>query len=114
MERLTYLLTMTDKRSLILFLLLLGIIATPDAVLAGAAQAMPYDTALNNILNSLTGTVARVAGAIAIVLFGLGLAFSEGGGFLKKAIGILFGLTIAFNAGTWGLAFFGFGAGLVV
>ena len=84
----------------------------PDAFAAGAA--MPYDTALTNILNSLTGTVARVAGAIAIVLFGLGMAFSEGGGMLRKAIGILFGLTIAFNAVTWGLAFFGFGAGLLV
>lgn len=114
MERLILLTSTTDKRSLIPLLLLLGFIVLPEPVLAGAAQAMPYDTALNNILNSLTGTVARVAGAIAIVLFGLGLAFSEGGGFLKKAIGILFGLTIAFNAGTWGLAFFGFGAGLVV
>lgn len=90
------------------------ILAAPDLAYAAGSSPMPYDTALDNILNSLTGTVARVAGAIAIVLFGLGLAFSEGGGMLKKAIGILFGLTIAFNAVSWGLVFFGFGAGLVV
>lgn len=100
------------RPALAVSIVLVVLVAFPTAFAAGAA--MPYDTALNNILNSLTGTVARVAGAIAIVLFGLGLAFSEGGGMLKKAIGILFGLTIAFNAVAWGLTFFGFGAGLLV
>ncbi|MGI9286862.1 MAG: TrbC/VirB2 family protein [Pseudomonadales bacterium] len=102
-----------SHRALIVFASVSACLLIPEPVLAAGA-AMPYDTALTNILNSLTGTVARVAGAIAILLFGLGLAFSEGGGMLKKAIGILFGLTIAFNAVSWGLTFFGFAGGLVV
>ena len=102
-----------NTRAFVALALLAGVLLLPEGGLAAGA-AMPYDAALTNILNSLTGTVARVAGAIAIVLFGLGLAFSEGGGMMKKAIGILFGLTIAFNAVAWGLAFFGFAGGLVV
>ncbi len=104
----------TNSQAVTAIAVLTLITVAPDMAHAAGSSPMPYDTALENILNSLTGTVARVAGAIAIVLFGLGLAFSEGGGMLKKAIGILFGLTIAFNAVSWGLIFFGFGAGLVV
>jgi type IV secretion system protein VirB2 len=86
----------------------------PDIASATATTGMPYEGQLNTILNSVSGPVARVAGAIAIIVFGLGLAFSEGGGMVRKGLSILLGLTIAFNAVSWGLTFFGFGGGLVV
>jgi len=86
----------------------------PEIASATATTGMPYEGQLNTILNSISGPVARVAGAISIIVFGLGLAFSEGGGLVRKGLGILLGLTIAFNAVSWGLGFFGFGGGLVV
>ncbi len=86
----------------------------PEMAHAAASTGMPYEGQLTQILNSVSGPVSRVAGAIAIIAFGLGLAFSEGGGMVRKGLGILLGLTIAFNAVSWGLGFFGFGGGLLV
>ncbi|MCA9639511.1 MAG: TrbC/VirB2 family protein [Myxococcales bacterium] len=93
---------------------LLVALAFPSLTLAAAATGMPYEAPLNTILDSIAGPVARVIGGVAIILFGLGLAFSESGGVARKALAVLLGLTIAFNALTWGLGFFGFAAGLVV
>lgn len=86
----------------------------PELAHAAAATGMPYEPQLNTILNSISGPVARVGGATAIIIFGLGLAFSEGGGMVRKGLSILLGLTIAFNAVSWGLTFFGFGGGLLI
>ena len=81
---------------------------------AATTTGMPWETPLDNLLNSLTGPVARVIGAMAIVVFGLGLAFSEGGGLIRRALWIVLGLTIAFNAVSWALTFFGFAGGLLI
>ena len=48
---------------------------------------------------------------IAIVLTGLGFAFAEGGSALRKGIGIVFGLAIAFTATTFISTFFNMTAG---
>jgi type IV secretion system protein VirB2 len=45
-------------------------------------------------------------------MFGLMLAFSDGAG-LRWAMGILFGLAIAFAAATFVVSFFNFGGGAV-
>ena len=92
-------------------LLLLGL---TDLAAAATTTGMPWEGPLTQLLNSLTGPVVRIAGAVAIVVFGLALAFSEGGGLIRRALGIVLGLTIAFNAVSWGLTFFGFSGGLVV
>lgn len=85
---------------------------TSPAFASGASDgSMPYDTALQTILDSVTGPVAKVAGAIAIAITGLGVAFSEGGSMVKKGVGVVFGLSIAFNAVSWGLPLFGFSGG---
>jgi type IV secretion system protein VirB2 len=55
--------------------------------------------------------VAQTIGVLAVILFGLGLAFSEGGGVLRSGLGILFGLSIAFSASSFFVAFFGFAGG---
>lgn len=81
---------------------------------AATTTGMPWEIPLNNLLNSLTGPVARVIGAISIVVFGFGLAFSEGGGLIRRAMWIVLGLTIAFNALSWSLTFFGFTGGLLI
>ncbi len=102
-----------EQKTIVVLAALLVTALLPELVIAAGA-GMPYEGPLQTILNSITGPVARVAGAIAIVVFGLGLAFTEGGGMMRKAIGIVFGLTIAFNAVAWGLNFFGFAGGLLV
>ncbi len=87
---------------------LLCALASP-ALAAGAG--MPWEAPLTQIADSLTGPVARVAGIIAIVLTGLGFAFSDGGGTLRRMMGIVFGLAIAFSAATFFLPLFGFAGG---
>jgi len=81
-------------------------------VLAHASgSGMPWEGPLQAILDSISGPVAKVIGVLAIVLTGLGLAFGEGGGLMRKALSIVFGLSIAFSATSFGLSFFGFAGG---
>jgi type IV secretory pathway VirB2 component (pilin) len=81
----------------------------------GAAHAagagMPWETPLNSLLNSLTGPVAKIAGVAAVVVTGLGMAFSEGGSGMRKLVTVAFGLTIAFAATTFFLPLFGYAGG---
>ena len=77
----------------------------------GAGAGMPWETPLNSLLNSLTGPVAKIAGVAAVVVTGLGMAFSEGGSGMRKLITVAFGLTIAFAATTFFLPLFGYAGG---
>jgi type IV secretion system protein VirB2 len=71
--------------------------------LAGHAQASPFDTGLTAMETLFTGTVAKVASLIAIVIGGYGLAHGEPGH--KKALaGVAVGSGIAVlatNVLTW-------------
>ena len=53
------------------------------APLAAHAQGSPFDTGFNSLLALFTGTVAKVASLIAIVIGGYGFAHGEPGA--KKA-----------------------------
>jgi type IV secretory pathway VirB2 component (pilin) len=90
----------------------LCLLAAGDAFAASAG--MPWEGPLSRLASSLTGPVARVGGIAAIVIVGLGFAFSEGGGGLRKVLWVVAGLTIAFNAVGWALPFLGFSGGLAV
>ena len=74
---------------------------------------MPWEGPLNQILLSIEGPVARIAAVIVIIMTGLALAFGESSGGLRKLIQIVFGLSIAFAATSFFLAFFSFGGGAV-
>lgn len=76
-----------------------------------AGTGMPWETPIQNVLDSITGPVAKAAGIMAIVIAGLGFAFGESGGLMRKVMGIVFGLAIAFAAAQWGMTFFGFAGG---
>lgn len=89
------------------------IIAASPAQAAGAGTAMPWEGPLDTIQQSLSGPVAKAVGIIAIVLTGLGFAFAEGGSVLRKGIGIVFGLAIAFTATTFISSFFTITSGAV-
>lgn len=93
--------------------LTLGLLLAANAAYA-TSTGMPWESPLNQLLDSLTGPVSRVMGAAAIIGLGIGIAFSDGGGMMRKALWVVMGLAIAFNALTWGLSFMGFGGGLVV
>ena len=75
--------------------------------------AMPWETPLQTVEQSLSGPVAKAVGIIAIVVTGLGFAFAEGGSAMRKGIGIVFGLAIAFTATTFITSFFNVTSGAV-
>lgn len=89
------------------------LIAMPMLSVAASA-GMPWEAPLTTVMNSITGPVVQTAAVIAITVFGLTLAFGGGGGALRTAIGILFGISIAFGAASFFLSFFGFSGALVV
>lgn len=85
--------------------------ATP--VLAGGS-GMPWEGPMQQIVESITGPVVQAAAVIAVVVFGAGVAMSESGSSLRRGIGILFGLSIAFAASTFFMDFFGFAGGMEI
>jgi type IV secretion system protein VirB2 len=82
--------------------------------LGGLGGGMPWEGPLQQLLTSLTGPVSQVIGAVAIIGLGIGIAFSEGGSIMRKALWVVMGLAIAFNAVSWGLGFLGYSGGLLV
>lgn len=92
----------------------LAVASTATARSAGTSGGMPWEGPLNQVLDSLTGPVSRVIGAVAIIGLGIGIAFSEGGSMMRRALWVVLGLAIAFNAVSWGLGFLGFSGGLLV
>ncbi len=87
-------------------------------VLAGPAYAsgsgMPWEGPLEQILDSMTGPVARAAAVIAIVIAGIGIMFSEGGSGIRKLMFVGLGIAIMFAAVSFFLDFFGFAGGAVI
>jgi type IV secretion system protein VirB2 len=83
-----------------------------DAMASSAG--MPWEGPLNQLLQSLTGPVAKAVGVFSIVGLGFGIAFSEGGSALRKALWVVLGLAISFSATSFFLSFMGFSGGLAV
>ena len=80
----------------------------PSTASGQPAGGMPWEGPLQQLIDSLTGPVAKGVGIAAIVCLGLGIAFSEGGSMLRKALFVVMGLAITFSAATWALPFLGF------
>lgn len=89
-----------------------GLLAAGTAVAGGSG--MPWEGPIQQVVQSITGPVVQAAAVIAVVLFGAGVAMSESGSSMRRALGILFGLTIAFAASTFFLDFFGFAGGVEI
>jgi type IV secretory pathway VirB2 component (pilin) len=87
-------------------------------LIAGPAFAggtgMPWEGPLQQVVDSITGPVVQAGAVIAVVIFGVGIAMSESGSGMRRGLGILFGLSIAFAASTFFLNFFGFAGGLEI
>ncbi|MET0545595.1 MAG: TrbC/VirB2 family protein [Caulobacterales bacterium] len=93
-------------------LIALGLFAAAPAYAAGSG--MPWETPLENIVDSITGPVARGAAVIAIVLAGVTIIFSEGGGGVRKLAFVGLGIAIMFAAVGFFLDFFGFAGGALL
>jgi type IV secretion system protein VirB2 len=89
-----------------------GLLIAGPALAGGSG--MPWEGPLQQIVDSVTGPVVQAAAVIAVVLFGAGVAMSEGGSSMRRGLGILFGLSIAFAASTFFLDFFGFAGGVEI
>jgi type IV secretion system protein VirB2 len=76
-----------------------------------AGSGMPWEAPLQSILESIEGPVAKILATIVSIITGLGLAFGESGGGMRKLLQIVFGLSIAFAATSFFLSFFSFGGG---
>ncbi len=79
-----------------------------------AGTGMPWEQPLQQVLDSITGPVARAAAVIAIVVAGCGIMFSEGGSGVRKLAFVGFGIAIMFGAVSFFLQFFGFAGGAVI
>ena len=79
-----------------------------------AGSGMPWEAPLTQILNSIEGPVARIVAVIIIIITGLSLAFGDTSGGFRRLIQIVFGLSIAFAATSFFLAFFSFGGGALI
>lgn len=99
---------------------LLSIAAFGIALLACAAPAyaagsgMPWEGPLQQIVDSITGPVARAAAVVAIVIAGVTIIFSEGGGGVRKLAFVGLGIAIMFAAVSFFLDFFGFAGGATI
>ena len=84
----------------------------PSAYASGSS--MPWETPLQQILESVQGPVAKIMSVIIITMTGLTLAFGDTSGGFRRLIQIVFGLSIAFAASSFFLSFFSFSGGALV
>jgi type IV secretion system protein VirB2 len=90
------------------------VIAAIAAPAYAAGSGMPWEGPLEQIVDSITGPVARAAAVIAIVIAGVTIIFSEGGGGVRKLAFVGLGIAIMFAAVSFFLDFFGFAGGAVI
>lgn len=79
-----------------------------------SGSSMPWETPLNQILESIQGPVAKIISVIIITVTGLTLAFGDTSGGFRRLIQIVFGLSIAFAASSFFLSFFSFSGGALI
>lgn len=92
----------------------LSILALNASAAHAAGSGMPWEAPLTQILESIEGPVARIVAVIIIIITGLSLAFGDTSGGFRRLVQIVFGLSIAFAATSFFLAFFSFGGGATI
>ncbi len=101
-------------RTFLLTALIAGAFLLLVAPAHAAGSGMPWEAPLTQILASIEGPVARIVAVIIIIITGLSLAFGDTSGGFRRLVQIVFGLSIAFAATSFFLAFFSFGGGAVI
>jgi len=92
----------------------LSILVLSASAAQAAGSGMPWEAPLTQILESIEGPVARIVAVIIIIITGLSLAFGDTSGGFRRLVQIVFGLSIAFAATSFFLAFFSFGGGATI
>ena len=87
--------------------LFLGMIITALSVPPAAFAAMPWESPLKQILDSLQGTTAQTIIIMAIVIAGLAFCIGEAGSFFRRCAAAVFGGAIAIGATSWAPTLFG-------
>jgi len=105
---------MKSKSNFLTFLIGIFLIFFCNFALA-EGSVMAWDKNFLEILDSVSGPLSKVFGAIAILLVGFKFAFGGSSSeAMKKALWAVIGLTIAFGALDWGLDWLGYGGGAVL
>ena len=71
------------------------------------AQGMPWESPLQQLLESLQGPTAQAIIIAAIIIAGLALCVGEAGSFFRRSMAAVFGGAIAIGATTWAPTLFG-------
>jgi type IV secretion system protein VirB2 len=74
---------------------------------SSTGSGLPWEDALDKILTSVQGPVARALILISVIVTGLGLAFGEHGSGMKKVMGIAFGGAVVIGATSFVSTLFG-------
>ena len=102
------------RKTIVSLSVFIGILVLGAGDALASSAGMPWEGPLSRILQSLTGPVAKAVGVFAIVGLGFGIAFSEGGSGLRKALWVVLGLAISFSATSFFIGFMGFSGGLAI
>jgi type IV secretion system protein VirB2 len=104
------------SRAALLLLAGVAVIATLaiTAPAYAAGTGMPWEQPLQQVLDSLTGPVARAAAIVGIIISGMAILFSEGGGGIRKLAFVGLGIAVMFGAVSFFLNFFGFAGGATI
>ena len=102
------------RRRLAALLALTALFLTFAPTAYASGSSMPWETPLNQILQSVQGPVAKIISVIIITATGLTLAFGDTSGGFSRLIQIVFGLSIAFAASSFFLSFFSFSGGALI
>jgi type IV secretion system protein TrbC len=90
------------------------VVAAAVAPAYAGGSGMPWEAPLEQVVESITGPVARAAAVIAIIISGIGIIFGEGGGGIRKLAFVGLGIAVMFAAVSFFLDFFGFAGGAVL
>ncbi len=102
----------TGAGRVLAFAAMITIVSVCPALASGSG--MPWEGPLEQVVDSITGPVARAAAVIAIIISGVGIIFGEGGGGIRKLAFVGLGIAIMFAAVSFFLDFFGFAGGAVL
>jgi len=91
-----------------------ALVVSAAAPAYASGSGMPWEGPLEQVVDSITGPVARAAAVIAIIISGVGIIFGEGGGGIRKLAFVGLGIAIMFAAVSFFLDFFGFAGGAVL
>lgn len=106
--------TQNLHRRLITTVAMIAIVSFTAAPAYAGGSGMPWEAPLEQVVESITGPVARAAAVIAIIISGIGIIFGEGGGGIRKLAFVGLGIAVMFAAVSFFLDFFGFAGGAVL